>query len=441
MTELAAIGFASKVQSRATTAPPGSPATGDRYIVPSGASGAWAAQTNKIATWNGVAWVLTDPVEGMNTRVVDEAVRVEWASSAWRVVDALVGSPLTYDSTSVSVTSSEAATKRLILSSYNETDSSGSAEVLRLFFNKPSAATVNASKAAIGWYDGLNPTPGKAVAWVQCHDYLHSPDTGGNNRHRHFSIEVQDSAQNNQSRFSIPYGYDTTELGFFSANVTVHDQILAVVGAAATNREMRWGGTMSSNLTPDGSHWRWVARADATAESGSQVGSDWRLIPCDDTGAVGTTAIFVKRSNGFVGLLGNASPGQALDVGIATSSGTNAAARVNRGTTSQTASVILATGGNERWAFRMSNDTTDDAHIRNVQQGLDAICIESRATQLNMQLLGSTKAFGGGVGVLGITNCNTPPSTTPSGGGVLYVDAGALKFKGSSGTVTTIAAA
>ena len=33
----------------------------------------------------------------------------------------------------------------------------------------------------------------------------------------------------------------------------------------------------------------------------------------------------------------------------------------------------------------------------------------------------------------------TPP--TPSGGGYLYVDSGALKFKGSSGTVTTVAAA
>jgi hypothetical protein len=30
---------------------------------------------------------------------------------------------------------------------------------------------------------------------------------------------------------------------------------------------------------------------------------------------------------------------------------------------------------------------------------------------------------------------------TPSGGGVFYVESGALKYKGSSGTVTTIAPA
>ena len=46
--------------------------------------------------------------------------------------------------------------------------------------------------------------------------------------------------------------------------------------------------------------------------------------------------------------------------------------------------------------------------------------------------------FGGGAGVIGIKNASSNPGATPSGGGVLYVDAGALKYKGSSGTVTTV---
>jgi hypothetical protein len=33
------------------------------------------------------------------------------------------------------------------------------------------------------------------------------------------------------------------------------------------------------------------------------------------------------------------------------------------------------------------------------------------------------------------------PNADPSGGGVLYVEAGALKYRGSSGTITTIAPA
>lgn len=50
-----------------------------------------------------------------------------------------------------------------------------------------------------------------------------------------------------------------------------------------------------------------------------------------------------------------------------------------------------------------------------------------------------TTSFGSGVGVIGIANAGTNPSTNPSGGGVLYCDAGALKYRGSSGTITTIA--
>jgi hypothetical protein len=53
--------------------------------------------------------------------------------------------------------------------------------------------------------------------------------------------------------------------------------------------------------------------------------------------------------------------------------------------------------------------------------------------------LGGT-SFGSGVKVFFLANA-TAPTTNPSGGGILYVEAGALKYRGSSGTVTTIAAA
>jgi hypothetical protein len=37
-----------------------------------------------------------------------------------------------------------------------------------------------------------------------------------------------------------------------------------------------------------------------------------------------------------------------------------------------------------------------------------------------------------------IGNCNAAPTGNPSGGGYLYVESGALKYRGSSGTVTTV---
>ena len=52
-----------------------------------------------------------------------------------------------------------------------------------------------------------------------------------------------------------------------------------------------------------------------------------------------------------------------------------------------------------------------------------------------------TPSLGGGAGVISIANATTAPTTDPSGGGILYVESGALKFRGSSGTVTTIAPA
>jgi len=55
--------------------------------------------------------------------------------------------------------------------------------------------------------------------------------------------------------------------------------------------------------------------------------------------------------------------------------------------------------------------------------------------------IGTTDQFGGGAKVIGIANRTTAPSSNPSGGGVLYVESGALKYRGSSGTVTTIAVA
>jgi hypothetical protein len=50
-------------------------------------------------------------------------------------------------------------------------------------------------------------------------------------------------------------------------------------------------------------------------------------------------------------------------------------------------------------------------------------------------------SYGSGAKVIFIANATTVPTTNPSGGGVLYVEAGALKYRGSSGTVTTLGAA
>ncbi|WP_327132018.1 right-handed parallel beta-helix repeat-containing protein [Streptomyces sp. NBC_01343] len=112
----------------------------------------------------------------------------------------------------------------------------------------------------------------------------------------------------------------------------------------------------------------------------------------------------------------------------------------DRAATSNLASLVLARAGSARWALQNRNDSTDDLHVYNSNRGFGVALFEDRATMPNLSLLTNAKSYGGGVGVIFIPNANTTPTTNPTGGGVLYVEGGALKFRGSSGTVTTIAA-
>lgn len=51
------------------------------------------------------------------------------------------------------------------------------------------------------------------------------------------------------------------------------------------------------------------------------------------------------------------------------------------------------------------------------------------------------KQFGGGRGVIAIANASVAPTGNLAGAGILYVEEGALKYRGANGTVTTIAPA
>jgi hypothetical protein len=53
----------------------------------------------------------------------------------------------------------------------------------------------------------------------------------------------------------------------------------------------------------------------------------------------------------------------------------------------------------------------------------------------------STNQFGGGQGVIAIANAVVAPTVNRINAGILYVEDGALRYRGSNGTVTTIAPA
>lgn len=83
--------FRTSVLDRDLAAPPGSPVDGARYLVATGATGAWAAQDGRLAIYNGSgagdAWLFADvDHDGTEIYVADEGVVIRYESAAWSTV-------------------------------------------------------------------------------------------------------------------------------------------------------------------------------------------------------------------------------------------------------------------------------------------------------------------------------------------------------------------
>lgn len=65
------------------TAPPASPAEGDRYIVAATATGAWAGQEGRVAVYDGGAWGFRGPKTGWRAWVADEGRQIVHDGSGW----------------------------------------------------------------------------------------------------------------------------------------------------------------------------------------------------------------------------------------------------------------------------------------------------------------------------------------------------------------------
>ena len=71
------------VLSRAHTAPPTNPVAGDRYILPSGATGAWAGFDGSLAHWEENAWRIIQPKEGWVAWDQDERALLVFSQGHW----------------------------------------------------------------------------------------------------------------------------------------------------------------------------------------------------------------------------------------------------------------------------------------------------------------------------------------------------------------------
>lgn len=80
--KLGRVGVHLSIKDRDLTAPPGSPANGDTYIVGPSATGAWASKDGQVAVFDSAAWVFYVPRKGWHAYIEDEEVMCVY-KTAW----------------------------------------------------------------------------------------------------------------------------------------------------------------------------------------------------------------------------------------------------------------------------------------------------------------------------------------------------------------------
>lgn len=131
------------VKDRDLTAPAASPAEGDRYIVATGATGAWAGWDGDVALFSGGAWLRLSPKPGWRVWIEDEAVLLVFDGTSWIGVtpDALQGLTKLGLGTTADAANPFAAKLNAALWTALTAGEGGSGD-LRLTLNKENAAGV-----------------------------------------------------------------------------------------------------------------------------------------------------------------------------------------------------------------------------------------------------------------------------------------------------------
>ena len=77
------------VESRTIAIPPSTPLAGDAYLVPSGATGAWAGHSDEIAAFQSGAWLFYDPAPGWQVYCKADQTQYVFDAGAWLALASL----------------------------------------------------------------------------------------------------------------------------------------------------------------------------------------------------------------------------------------------------------------------------------------------------------------------------------------------------------------
>ena len=198
------------------------------------------------------------------------------------------------------------------------------------------------------------------------------------------------------------------------------------VGTASPASKLHISGDANTRLQIDATTTQGIFFTKAGADNGTfRVDTDGNFEFYTKT----VSQAMVLTAAGNVGI-GTTSPAVKLEV-----RGSGQILRVSDGTTG--ASIYSASG-----LFGFNNQTGEDGmfgstashYLYFATNGSERMRIDSSGNLL----VGTTSVGTSAAKVIAIAN-GTAPSSSPAGMGQLYVESGALKYRGSSGTVTTIA--
>lgn len=323
------------------------------------------------------------------------------------------------------------STGRLVLESYQRAQVNSLGEVIRVFLKRSDAKAMAAWYFPSGGFDvNRNPVGTfKPVAWIGAH--WESTNHDGN--HKHFSIETPDSTGALQTRLEFVIGDQAVDNAIAGLNKTriltnqadfvvrcSNGQVLRLQAPAGVEKALEFGNT------PDGTRARWKIRATSEAESTSDAGTNFQIVRHDDAGAVVDSPVMINRATGKTSLTGG------LDVSRAGGNSLQVYPQVPNG---QGAHVEGLTAGTRAYQATVAGDAV--YRVAMYSDGRLEWGDGTNARDVNL--------YRKGAGQLGTDDAvfigNTAAPATPTGGGVLFVEAGALKYKGSSGTVSVIAPA
>lgn len=226
------------------------------------------------------------------------------------------------------------------------------------------------------------------------------------------------SVTNSYSGYFTNPGFGTNKTALYADNLSI-----GVTGSTPPSNGMLISGSINSSSTTD----------STSASTGAFFTS----------GGIGIAKSLFCTGNGTFSFA-NATAGTLLVQNTNNSSGSSANITVKVGGASgDDPTQSFNVNGVTTWTIGIDNDNATTGVV-------DGFVIGASASLGSNDMLIISKngnfgfngySAGGGLGIMFIANRATAPTSNPTGGGILYSEGGALKWRGSGGTTTTIAVA